>query len=244
MNILILGATSAMAQATAKQWASTDTQFFVVARGAKRLQTIADDLQARTQNKTHTFAMDANDTEKHAACITEATKKMGSIDLVLIAHGTLSDQSQCEQNVALLRHELETNALSTVMFLTLIANELEKQKHGTIVVITSVAGDRGRQSNYVYGAAKAMVETFAQGLRQRLAKQNVHVLSVKPGFTDTPMTQDIKKGLLWAQPEKIAKDIVRAVKKKKNVIYTPCFWWGIMTIIKCIPECIFKKLSL
>jgi hypothetical protein len=107
-----------------------------------------------------------------------------------------------------------------------------------------VAGDRGRQSNYVYGAAKSMVSTFLQGLRNRLNGRGVHVLDIKPGFVDTPMTAEFKKGALWATPDQVAKAIVRAIKKRQNTLYTPFFWAGIMWIIRMIPEFIFKKLKL
>jgi decaprenylphospho-beta-D-erythro-pentofuranosid-2-ulose 2-reductase len=245
MNILILGATSAMAQATAKRMGNAEDQFFLVARNATHLKTIADDLHVRTQATVHTFIMDTNDTDKHEVCISHAKQKMGQLDVILVAHGTLSHQNKCEQSIDCLRKEFETNAFSTVAFLTLIANELEAQKYGQIAVITSVAGDRGRQSNYVYGAAKAMVNTFLQGLRHRLATSNVHVLCVKPGLTDTPMTKAITpKGLLWATPETIAKDITRGIYKKKNVIYTPWFWWGIMLIIRNLPTWLLHKTNL
>jgi short-subunit dehydrogenase len=118
------------------------------------------------------------------------------------------------------------------------------QGHGAIAVIGSVAGDRGRASNYVYGTAKAGLAAFTQGLRQRLSKSNVQVLLIKPGFVDTPMTQEFKKGFLWASPDQVAKDICRAVEKRKNVLYTPWFWALIMLIIQHIPESIFKRLKL
>ena len=144
-----------------------------------------------------------------------------------------------------MRQEIETNALSVINLLTLLANHLEKQQHGVIAVISSVAGDRGRQSNYVYGAAKGMVTLFLQGLRNRLTKVNVDVVTIKPGFVDTPMTAAFdKNGPLWARPEQIAKGIIRAMQKGKDEVYLPWFWWGIMLIIKHIPEIIFKRMSL
>jgi decaprenylphospho-beta-D-erythro-pentofuranosid-2-ulose 2-reductase len=121
---------------------------------------------------------------------------------------------------------------------------MKQNETGTIAVISSVAGDRGRKSNYVYGSAKGGLTIFLQGLRNALSGSGVHVLTIKPGFVDTPMTNDFTKGLLWAKPEKVAKDIKRAIDKKKNIIYTPWFWRWIMLIIRLIPESVFKKMNL
>ncbi len=144
-----------------------------------------------------------------------------------------------------LRREFDINALSTMSLLTTLANTFEARRRGTLAVISSVAGDRGRQSNYVYGSAKAAVTAFLSGLRQRLAKSNVDVLTIKPGFVDTPMTAAIaNKGALWAKPDQIADGIVHAIDKRRNVVYLPWFWWGIMQIIRHIPEFVFKKLKL
>jgi decaprenylphospho-beta-D-erythro-pentofuranosid-2-ulose 2-reductase len=164
---------------------------------------------------------------------------------VLIAHGTLSDQCACESSVEGLRREFDVNAVAAMSLLTLLANRFEQRKAGTLAVISSVAGDRGRQSNYVYGAAKAALSTFLGGLRQRLAKSNVDVLTIKPGFVDTPMTAAIaNKGALWATPERVAAGIVRAIDRRRSVVYLPGFWRGIMLVIRTIPEPLFKKLKL
>ena len=140
--------------------------------------------------------------------------------------------------------EIATNGTSVVSLMTAAANRFEAQGHGAIAVISSVAGDRGRQSNYVYGSAKALVSAFASGLRQRLAKKGISVTTIKPGFVDTPMTAAFKKGPLWAKPDQVAKDIVVAIDQGKTVVYTPGFWRLIMLIIKHIPEFIFVKLKL
>jgi short-subunit dehydrogenase len=138
--------------------------------------------------------------------------------------------------------EVKTNALSTISILTLIANLFERKKAGTIAIISSVAGDRGRASNYVYGSAKAMIAVFASGLRQRLYKANVAVVTIKPGLIDTPMTAEFKKGLLWTKHEVAAEKIVKAIDTKKNEVYIPQFWWLVMKIIKLVPENIYKKI--
>lgn len=131
-----------------------------------------------------------------------------------------------------------------IALLTNIANRFEAQKKGTIAVISSVAGDRGRQSNYVYGSAKAMVTTFTSGLRQRLYKSGVSVITIKPGFVDTPMTADFKKGFLWASSGKIASIIFMACNKNSNVVYAPWFWEFIMMVIRLMPEFLFKRMEL
>jgi short-subunit dehydrogenase len=141
-------------------------------------------------------------------------------------------------------HELTTNAVSVAAILTRVANRFEQRRAGTIVVISSVAGDRGRQSNYVYGSAKAMVTAFTSGLRQRLYGSGVAVVTIKPGFVDTPMTAAFPKGPLWAKPHKIAAGIVRAVDRSATVLYLPAFWRLIMLIIRLIPESIFRRLKL
>ena len=163
---------------------------------------------------------------------------------MLISHGTLGDQELCQKSVPETLKEFSTNALSVISLLTIIANYMEQQKRGCIAVVSSVAGDRGRQGNYVYGAAKSAVSTFTGGLRTRLAKSGVEVVTVKPGFVDTPMTADIKKGLLFASAAKVGLDIYNAMKKGSEVLYTPWFWRYIMLIVKSIPEPIFKKLSI
>ena len=148
--------------------------------------------------------------------------------------------------VEFLLHSIDVNYLSVVSFLTPLANRFAERKSGNIAVISSVAGDRGRQSNYVYGSAKSGLDAFLQGLRNRLCKANVHVLTIKPGFVATPMTAHIenREGLLWAKPDQVAETIVKSIDKQRNVIYVPGFWALIMLIIRTIPEAIFKKLSL
>jgi len=243
-RILIIGATSAIAEATARLYAAEGAKLFLIARDAQKLQALAADLSTRGSAEVLTAEMDANDYDQHAAVITQADAALGGIDFALIAHGTLPDQAACENSFALTRQEFETNCLSTLSLLTHLANLLELRGAGTLAVITSVAGDRGRQSNYVYGAAKGAVTLFMQGLRNRLFKQGVHVLTIKPGFVDTPMTVHLAKGMLWASPDDIATGIVKAVDKKQNVVYLPSWWRIIMTIITTIPESLFKRMRL
>jgi short-subunit dehydrogenase len=242
-KVLIIGVTSAIAEHCARIWTAKGYALHLVARNQDRLQTIADDLKVRGASEVTTYCIDLNDMEKHDELLDKADDALGNVDIVLIAHGTLSNQKSCELSVEETLTEIQTNAFSTVSLLTLIANRFEAKRDGTICVISSVAGDRGRASNYVYGSAKAMITAFTSGLRQRLYKSNVAVVTVKPGFVDTPMTAEFKKGLLWATPSAVAEKIVRAIDRKKTEVYVPQFWWFVMLIIKLIPTKIFKRLG-
>jgi len=239
---LVIGATSAIAEHCARLWAARGDALYLVARNEERLKTIAADLKVRGAAQAHSYCMDLNDMENHADMLDAAEAAMDGVDTVLIAHGTLSNQKTCEQSVGETLAEINTNALSTISLLTHIANRFESKQAGTIAVISSVAGDRGRASNYVYGSAKAMVTSFTSGLRQRLHKSNVAVVTIKPGFVDTPMTASFKKGLLWAKPAAVAAKIVRAIDKRKDEVYVPAFWWTVMAVIKLVPTQLFKKL--
>lgn len=243
-KILIIGASSAIAEAAARIWAHRGDQLFLVARNAERLNTLATDLRIRGAAQAIGFAMDANDLEGHAGMLDAAYAGLGGLDTVLIAHGTLSNQKACEASVELMVSEVTTNAVSAMALLTLIANRFEAQRSGRIGIISSVAGDRGRASNYVYGSAKAMVTAFTSGLRQRLHRSNVSVTTIKPGFVDTPMTAALKKGALWAKPDTVAAQIVKAMDDGKSEVYVPGFWRWIMMIIVLIPNQIFKKIQL
>lgn len=243
-KILIIGATSAIAEHCARLWAARGDALFLVARNQDRLNTIATDLSVRGAGFVSTYQLDLNEIAEQQAMLDAAEAAMGGLDTVLIAHGTLSNQKACEQSVVETLAEIQTNALSTVALLTLIANRFEAQRNGTIAVISSVAGDRGRASNYVYGSAKAMVTAFTSGLRQRLHKSNVAVVTIKPGFVDTPMTASFRKGLLWAKPAAVAAGVVRAIDKREDEVYVPAFWWAVMTIIKALPNELFKKMRL
>ncbi len=243
-KILIIGATSAIAEASARLWAKEGDRLYLIARNEERLQAMSSDLKLRGAESVEYAVLDANEFDRHESAIDAAILAMDGIDIVLVAHGTLGDQKACERDFGLALKELNTNALSVISFLTHLANRFEAQKHGTIAVIGSVAGDRGRQSNYVYGTAKGAVTIFLQGLRQRLYKSGVHVLTVKPGFVDTPMTKDFKKGLLWAKPESIAQDIAKGINQRRSEIYTPWFWRYIMFVICAIPNKIFNRISL
>ena len=246
MNILVVGATSAIAEATAKLYAQQHrASFYLVARNEKKISVLKNDLQVRGAYQIDFFEADLADVSQFDRWLTQAFSFLGRVDLVLIAQGVLGDQAKAEKDLAHAEEVLHINGMSQLSLLTLLANRMEQQGSGTVAVISSVAGDRGRPSNYVYGTSKAMVSTFLQGLRARLYESGVNVLTIKPGFVDTPMTASIEKnGPLWAQPDDIAEGIVKAVEAKSSIVYLPGFWRFIMLIIKHIPEFIFKRLSL
>jgi decaprenylphospho-beta-D-erythro-pentofuranosid-2-ulose 2-reductase len=243
MKVLIIGATSAIAQETARCFARDGAELFLAARSAEKLTTLADDLKVRGARRVEMFVLDVNDLTRHEALLEAAISTLNGLDMLLIAHGTLGDQQLCEKSVEQTIKELTTNAISVISLLTISANYFEQQKRGCIAVISSVAGDRGRQSNYVYGTSKAAVSTFMQGLRNRLTKSGVAVLTVKPGFVDTPMTADKPKGLLFAQPRSVGQGIYKAMLQGKDIVYLPWFWRPIMLVVRSIPERVFKQLS-
>lgn len=242
-KVLILGATSMIAQHCCRLWAAQGDALYLVGRNQERLESIAADARVRGANSVHTACIDLNLVDQHESLLKDANTYLGGIDVVLIAHGTLPKQRRCEESVDLTLQQIHTNALSTVSLLTLFANLFEARRAGTLAVITSVAGDRGRASNYVYGSAKALVNSFLSGLRQRLHQANVVVLTIKPGFVDTPMTAEFKKGPLWAQPDEVARRIILAIERGELEIYVPWFWRYIMVIIKAIPLGFFKRIS-
>ena len=244
-KILIVGATSAIALACARLWAAEKAAFALVARDGVKLKQAADDLLARGATGTHTCVLDLNDFDRHGTALEECCAALGGVDIALIAHGTLPDQAACEIDVQLALREFSSNGLSVVAFLTLLANRMEGQGRGTIAVISSVAGDRGRASKYVYGAAKAAVSAFSEGLRGRLFRAGVHVLTIKPGFVDTPMTRGLPlPGPLVASPDRVAADICKAIERKIDTLYTPGFWAFIMLVIKLLPSFVFKRMKL
>jgi len=243
-RILLLGATSAIATACARRWAMQGATFFLVGRTAEKLSHVADDLATRGAT-VQTYVLDLNHFGQHVEMLDACYAAMEQVDIALIAHGTLPDQKACEEDAQLAVQEFTSNGLSVIALLTELTNRMEAQKSGCIAVISSVAGDRGRPSNYLYGAAKGAVTEFCSGLRARLFKSGVHVLTIKPGFVNTPMTQGLPlPKLLLATPDRVAKDILRALERRRDTLYTPWFWRLIMLIINNIPGPIFKRLDL
>ena len=242
--IVIFGATSAVAQALAKLHAQEGNSLLLVARNADRLESIAADLKIRGAKSVKCINTDLAIVKQHPKLMRDIEKQFSDISKYYFFYGVLPDQKKCEASWDVTFDALNTNFLSKVSLLTLIANKIEKETNRSLIVVSSVAGDRGRQSNYVYGTGKGALNIFLQGLRNRLQKANCPVITIKPGFIDTPMTQDFNKNFLWATPEQVAKDIYKASIHNRCEIYSPWFWRYIMLIIKCIPESMFKRLSL
>ncbi|ADO69068.1 SDR family oxidoreductase [Stigmatella aurantiaca] len=243
-KVLILGATSAIAQATVRLLAARGAALYLVGRNAANLDAVAKDAATRGAAKVEQQSLDLDDTTAHESLVDRAFQSLGGLDGALIAHGVLGEQKACERSWTESEKVLRTNFLSAASLLTVLANRFEAQKSGTLVVISSVAGDRGRQSNYVYGASKGALTVFLQGLRNRLAPSGVAVVTVKPGFVDTPMTAHVAKNKLFASPEQVARGVLRAADGRKNEVYVPGFWALIMLIVRTIPEGIFKRMKL
>jgi decaprenylphospho-beta-D-erythro-pentofuranosid-2-ulose 2-reductase len=244
VRILIVGATSAIASETARAYAGEGARLFLIGRNAAKLASVADDLRVRGAAEVHTALLDVAQIPHHAQVIDSAVSTLGGLDVALIAHGSLPVQSECQNDVGETVNALHVNFTATIALLTLLANYFEAQHSGCIAVITSVAGDRGRQSNYVYGAAKGGVDRFLQGLRNRLHASGVTVLTIKPGFVDTPMTAGVKKTPLFASARRAGRGIQRAIEHRRDVVYIPWFWRPVMMVIRGLPEWLFKRLHL
>jgi decaprenylphospho-beta-D-erythro-pentofuranosid-2-ulose 2-reductase len=242
-SVLILGATSAIAQATIRIYAAKHACLYLVARTAEKLNAVAADARIRGAEEIHARTVDLDDTEAHASLLADVAQKLPNLNIVLVAYGVLGEQAKGERDFVATERILQTNFLSVVSLLTLLANDFEKRQAGTIAVISSVAGDRGRKSNYIYGTSKAALTVFLEGLRARLDCHGVHVLTIKPGLVATPMTAHLKQGMLFASPERIARGTVSAIERKREVVYLPWFWRPIMFVIRAVPERVFKKLD-
>ena len=241
-NILILGATSDMAQAIAKKYAAAGWSLTLAAREAELLEPIASDLRVRSGMEVATTSFEATDLAAHPGFYAALPAKP---DAVVACFGYMGDQEAVRHDPVEARKTIDINFTGMVSILGLIADDFEARGAGNIAAISSVAGDRGRQSNYVYGAAKAGLTAYLSGLRNRLAKKGVHVLTVKPGFARTKMTENLElPAALTAAPEQIADAVFRGMEKKKNVVYTLWPWRFIMLVIRHIPECIFKKMGM
>jgi len=243
-TVLAVGATSAIAEATLRLLAERGARFYLVGRNPDKLHAMAADLHTRGAAGVATHAMNLDDTAGHAAMLAAAAQSLGTIDMALLAHGVLGDQPMAEASYAAAASILHTNFLSAVSLITWLANYFEQLGQGTLAVISSVAGDRGRKSNYVYGASKGALTIFVDGVRNRIDRKGVHVLTIKPGFVATPMTAHVKQGLLFAKPAQVARGIVKAVEKRRDVVYLPPFWRGIMFAVRMIPRPIFKRMNM
>lgn len=244
MSVLILGATSPIARATAAAYAAEGRAIYVAARDADEADRIASDLAIRFEVDAYSGTFDALEFDEHPAFVDEVEAAAGPIDVALIAFGTMGDQEASEDDFAAARRVIDTNYTGAASICEAIAARMAERRAGSIVGIASVAGDRGRKSNYVYGSAKGAFALYLQGLRNRLHDSGVHVLTVKLGFVDTRMTFGMETAIPVAAPEAAGQAIHDAERRRENELYYPRFWRGIMGVIKAIPEGLFKRLSL
>lgn len=241
-KLVVFGATSAISQAYINLVAKKFEAIVLVARSEEQLENIAAHVRITSGATVTAIVSDLADVSLHAQLVDEAC--VGGVSCALVSYGQLTDQERSVGDLEYGLAQFNLNGTSTISLSAAIAAVLSRQGGGALAVVGSVAGDRGRRSNYYYGAAKSAVASFLSGLRSDMQGRGVTVVTVKPGFVDTPMTSEFKKGLLWASADKVAADIDKAIEKKGSVLYTPWFWRYIMYVIKLIPEFIFKKLPL
>lgn len=243
-KIVIFGATSSIAEHCMRLWANQcNCHFFLVARNQEKLQRIKQDLEVRNpESKVSCMSLDFV-SENEIVTVAKDIFLKNTIDIVLIAHGWLVSQETCQVDFGLLKESLLVNAVSPVLCAEVCVQYLEKSGYGTLAVIGSVAGDRGRKSNYVYGAAKGLLDRYIQGLQHRFAKSNIKVILIKPGPTDTAMTAHMHT-IKLAPVQDVARDIVLGIQARKSVIYTPGKWKWIMLVIRFLPDFIFNKLPI
>jgi decaprenylphospho-beta-D-erythro-pentofuranosid-2-ulose 2-reductase len=243
-KVIVLGATSGIAQCLQRLLARNGKELLLVGRSPERLAALQTDLLVRGAGHVLTFAADLSDTSSHADVVAFTRECFPEFDTVLLAYGTLLDQQQCQRSIDLMLRELHTNFVSAAALLTAFAKELEDRRTGCIAAITSVAGDRGRRTNYVYGAAKGGLSLFLQGLRSRLHPAGVRVITIKPGPVDTAMTAHLKLARR-ADPRIVTASIYRALERRSpDVLYTPGLWRYVMAAVRFVPESWFKRLSL
>lgn len=245
---MIVGATSAIAHHCARLWIQAkNVDLILIGRDAVRLERVAADLTARADQAStsvKTIVADFLNPDGIQLAVNQASGG-GKLDIVLIAHGSLTDQAQAQENLSYCHDELSLNAISPVLFAEGFAKLMEQNDHGTLAVIGSVAGDRGRKSNYVYGAAKGLISRYVQGLQHRLASTKVKVVLIKPGPTDTPMTAEMKaSGAKLASVEAVAAGVCHAIAKGTPIAYLPGKWQIIMLIIQHLPSAMFNKLNI
>jgi decaprenylphospho-beta-D-erythro-pentofuranosid-2-ulose 2-reductase len=239
-RVVVVGATSAIAQHVARIYADQGASFFLVARDPARLAAVAGDLRVRGAAHVESAVFDLDDAAAHERLFEAADAALGPADIVLVCYGVLgSRDAGPEEAQAILR----TNLAGPTSILLRAARRMEERRAGTLVAVSSVAGDRGRAANPVYGAAKAGLTALLSALRQRLSRAGVSVVTVKPGFVETPMTAHLPPLPFAVGPERVARDIVRAVERSADVVYTPPIWRLVMLIVRLLPEKLFKKLS-
>jgi short-subunit dehydrogenase len=241
-RILVLGATSGIAQHVARRLVAPGARFFLVARDPAKLEAVAGDLRVRGAAVESALA-DLDDLSAHEALVARADAALGGMDLAIAAQGVLGDPATYDRDGAAAARVLHANLVAPAALLTAVARTMAPRGAGCIVGLSSVAGDRGRRSNSVYGASKAGFTAFLSGLRSRLEPAGVQVLTVKPGPVDTAMSARFPKAPSFAPPDLVARDVVRAIRRGADVLYTPWRWRVIMAVVRAIPERIFKRLA-
>ncbi len=241
---VVFGATSAIAQQAIRLLAARGAELVLVGRNPSRLEAVAADARVRGARAVAAEVADLDDRERHGPLLDEAFRILRRVDLVLVAQGVLAGSDACEASPATAERVLVSGLVGPALLLQEAGLRLAAQGGGALVALSSVAGDRGRQSNYAYGAAKAGLTAFLSGLRNRLHRRGVRVVTVKPGFVDTPMTAGVEKNALFVPPAVVARSILRAVDRRRDVVYVPGFWRWIMLAVRSVPEPLFKRLSL
>lgn len=242
MKAVILGANSEIAKKFCEICAKNGWELFLASKDISELERFARHIETVYGVKPNYSEFDALDYGSHKPFWDKVIKEFGDVDMVLVAFGYFGDQEKALKDFEEARRIIETNYLGAVSIINIIANYMAERGKGTIVGISSVAGDRGRAKNVIYGSSKAAFSEYLSGLRAKMFEKGVKVITVKPGFVDTPMTKGLKiPKVLLASPEKVAMDIYKAVLKGKDVVYTPFYWRYIMCIVKALPESIFKR---
>lgn len=243
-RIVILGAGSAIAETTARIWAAEGARLILVGRDPARLENVAADLKTRGADGATPWLLDCANADA-AAQLDKMVEALGGLDVLLLAYGAFGDQAELEHDPKAVAKLIQTNFTSAVAWCLAAGAILEKQGAGALLVIGSVAGDRGRRSNFIYGATKGGLARLVEGIAHKLAPLGARAVLVKPGFVDTPMTASFtKKGLLWARPEQVARVIAAAARRGGPIVYAPAFWRLIMLIIRHLPTFIFNRLNI
>ncbi|HVG27548.1 MAG TPA: SDR family oxidoreductase [Acidobacteriaceae bacterium] len=243
-RILVLGATSGIAEACIRLWATRGDSLFLIGRNAERLQAVAADARVRGAGHVDFAVADLDHAEFHPDLMAHAINSLAGLDVAYLALGVLGDQTQAERTFVSAAQIIQTNYTAPVSLLTWLANYCAQRRGGTLAVLSSVAGERGRKSNYVYGSSKAGLTAFVDGLRNRIDREGVRVMTIKPGPVKTSMTEGMKGSERFADVNKVAATIVKAIDRGQDVVYVPGQWRLIMAVIRAIPESIFKKLNL
>ena len=243
-SAMVFGASSAIATAFCRILARHGARLHLIGRDPDALRALAGDLELRGAKFVAFSVADLSETGFHEQLVTECWESLGEPGLVLLAHGSLGEQTACETDGEQQRAQSQTNFLSHLSLLTILANKFEQQRSGCLAAISSVAADRGRASNYIYGSAKAGLSCYLEGLRNRLAPAGVRVVDLRPGPVDSPMTAELPKGLLWSDPERIARAMVRALAYRSGTVYLPFYWRPIMWIVKLMPDALIRKLGI